>query len=199
MPAELPPAEKKRLKKVESILQKVEAEAPTDSRVEIITPRRPRPPTPPKPLQKVAEIAEESAEEGGQPAPPVEKPEGARQPEMVSTEIGPLPGDLWGLIGQPAPQSQPREAEPVEEAAPEAETPVPAEVYLWPEEEEPPEEEEEPGEVQLQPESAPAAGAAPSEVGEPGGDAGIEELARQVYREIKRRFTVELERFRRKK
>jgi hypothetical protein len=61
---------------------------PTRSSIEVLPPRGPRP--------QVAERRRADA------APPL-----GAAPEAVETEIGPLPADLWGLIGETAPASLP--------------------------------------------------------------------------------------------
>lgn len=198
-PVELPPTESISLEKVERILKSVEAGQPTDSRVEIITPRRPRPPAPPKTVQREPEPVEKSEEIEHKAAPPARKakPKAAPVPEVIETEIGPLPSDLWGLIGQPVPQPKAEPAPPAEikPLAAEAETQAQPAAYLVPEEDETVGEEKI-AEVQRQVERADgSAGAA----GETGSEISLDDLARQVYREIKRRFTIELERFRRRK
>lgn len=202
LPAGLPPAESKRLKQIEQILEKVEAGQPTDSQVEIITPRRPRPTAPPKPVQREPEQVEESIikkEKKGEPPAKKAKAKAAPAPEMIATEIGPLPSDLWGLIGQPITQPKAETAPPgpIKPSAPEIEESALPAAYLWPEEEA--EEAEEPAEVQMQAERAAAAAETASAPAKTGGETNIDDLARQVYREIKKRLTIELERFRRKK
>ncbi len=201
-PLELPSDESVKLEKVERILEEVEAGQPTDSRVEIITPRRPRPPLPPRPIHREPEPVEESVQKEQLAEPPAKKPKAkaARAPEMIETGIGPLPSDLWGLIGQPVPQPRAETVPPaaIKPAAPGAEEPAPPSAYLWPEEEESAEAEEL-AVVQQQAERAEAPAGAAGAAAETGGETSLDDLARQVYREIKKRFAVELERFRRRK
>ena len=91
---------------LQHILQGVATEQPTDSSVEVVPPRRPRPgsvrrstptaasPAPPAPdsppLQRQSDPAVTPSQQTGQ--------------EMVTTDIGPLPGDLWGLLGEDSPE-----------------------------------------------------------------------------------------------
>ncbi len=144
---------------------------PSASGIEFVPPRRPRPPRqpalPPRPAQP-----------GAQPA--------------IPTEIGPLPADLWELIGEePAPPTVVQRAAAVEEPRPPvvpsqtAEAPTPsrpaADLSVPPE-----------------PKNAPSP-AAPSQTAEaptpsrPGGP-DLETLAWRVYEIIRRQLHLEKER-----
>jgi hypothetical protein len=128
------------------------------------------------------------------------------EPGVVPTEIGPLPGDLWNLVGAPTP--------PVTNAAPQG-RPALNEISRW--EEQSPVTGADPaasplsqsGQAQVvqrqvaspataEPGSAaPPAGEAASEK-QTGDDMDIEELARQVYNELKHRLGLEWERLHRR-
>ncbi|MCB8942766.1 MAG: hypothetical protein H6658_03205 [Ardenticatenaceae bacterium] len=73
-------------------LSGINAGQPTDSSIEVHLPRRPRPAAPspasPAPVQR-------------QESPAVPPP--APSSQMVPTEIGPLPADMWELLGEPVP------------------------------------------------------------------------------------------------
>ncbi len=243
---------------VGQILQSVASGLPSDSLVELVTPRKPRPaserketlpvqrqesPEAPRPTvqtESATVIAPPPGETLLREAAPV-------RPDVkpVQTEIGPLPSDLWGLIGQPQPEAaQPSvppaqvlpvrqsalqrhvtENEPVQRelarpAAPPATPQVPS-----PEERpsaEQPEEVDVPEtgayyEAVIYPSgTADAEGPAnvvqraveiseitsevepPSSGGEQAGPGpNVEELAQRVYSEIRRRLSVEFERWRR--
>ena len=90
------------------ILQDVATDQQSSAAVEFVLPRRPRPvPTPaPRPPQVQTKPAE-AASGSDMAAPPVHgstsaEPEEA-EPQMIQTEIGALPSDLWTLIGQQPP------------------------------------------------------------------------------------------------
>ena len=90
------------------ILQDVATDQQSSAAVEFVLPRRPRPvPTPaPRPPQVQTKPAE-AASGSDMAAPPVPgstsaEPEEA-EPQMIQTEIGALPSDLWTLIGQQPP------------------------------------------------------------------------------------------------
>jgi hypothetical protein len=196
---ELQPVEKSRMQQVEGILHKVEADQPSDSRVEVITPRRPRPVTPARPVQMQPETVVKPLKEKVESEKPAKEKKYIPEPEqpMIETEIGPLPGDLWRLIGRPTPKPEPLPEIKSEVTAPPPVKPVKPEGYLWPIEEDEGDVEEKET-VQMQAD----AGAAPAPEGaqeSAGGEFNLDELARQVYREIKKRFSIEFERFRRKK
>ncbi len=117
------------IRQIESALEGVAVSQPTDSQVELITPRRPRPGTPlqAKPVSQPADVPQSTLKT---PAEKQEMPEGAspetvvhqtpaasapqtgpvssastpaEPPQMVETEIGPLPADLWQLMGAEPP------------------------------------------------------------------------------------------------
>ena len=114
-------------------LREVSPGKPTDSSVEIITPRRQRPAREKdlgiEPADKAAPGAHGPTRStaGALPAanaPGKEKPsmdfekaseEVFTAPEAVETEIGPLPVDLWELIGESPQAAQPR---PMQTASP---------------------------------------------------------------------------------
>ena len=85
------PAEETQLK---DKLNSIKAKKPTDSSIEIHTPRRPRP-MPPGAQQKPP--VQRKPTEEAKPSKPAEPP------TMVPTEIGPLPSDLWELLGETPP------------------------------------------------------------------------------------------------
>jgi hypothetical protein len=101
-------------KEVHSALQDVLPGQSTDSSIELVTPRRPRPKPPEQRISR--QVGDR---------PPVDRPAPARpdpatverstEPHMVATEIGELPSDLWGLMGERPPTSQP--GQPVAPAA----------------------------------------------------------------------------------
>lgn len=95
-------------------LQSVTPGRASDSSVELITPRQPRPAaSKPAESQRGQPAANESktqaapetaeAKTSTPSAAPLSPP---AQPGLVQTEIGPLPADLWTLIGQPIPAQQ---------------------------------------------------------------------------------------------
>ncbi len=114
----------------------------------------------------------------------------ARASDVVDTAIGPLPGDLWKLIGEPVPR-QNLAAPPVissqqsqvsrSEAAP-AETSTILQ--------------REPEPSQAPPASSASDTAAPGQ--ETGGEIDIDQLAKRVYAEVRRRLSVEWDRMRRR-
>lgn len=205
--------EKPEAQKVQQVMRQVAAAKPTDSSVELILPRRQRPNVPARPVQRQPESNGQSHDPGsgaGQPTPQA----------YVPTEIGPLPGDLWELLGEKPPtQPQPGDgqmvmraaAPPVSLSAPAA-SPTPfAERSFAPA-----------SPVQRQtaapPPQAPMTNSGPAMIqraetsaaasssttvssteggeGSEGGESevNVDELARQVYREIKQRLAVEWER-----
>ena len=76
---------------IQRALAGVSSGQPTGSKIEVIPPRQPRPAAA---LQRAASPAPEPTQ------PAADTPGPAR---LIDTEIGPLPADLWGLVGQPAP------------------------------------------------------------------------------------------------
>lgn len=207
---------------VREALREVVPGQPTDSAVEVITPRRPRPAF--ATLQEVpaAEPASESSQQVIEEHP--------AEANWVPTEIGALPGDLWNLIGekppvQPKGEGQPiRHDEtpdllrlatperalatqrPIEQAAPPAAEPVAA---AQPENGRIVQRSPEPvaGSDSTVAGAAPATGAAASTEVEtaagraspaPPSDKELDELAARVYGEVKKRLAVEWERMRRR-
>lgn len=73
-------------RQVESVLRSVSAEKSTDSTVQFVPPSRPRP----------------QPHKTRTPAPVQRKPQ---QSKVVDSEIGPLPSDLWSLVGADAPSA----------------------------------------------------------------------------------------------
>ncbi|MEM5775235.1 MAG: hypothetical protein AAGU05_09565, partial [Anaerolineaceae bacterium] len=110
---------------IQAALQNVAVSQPTDSLVELITPRRPRPGKAPHPhaatpaQETAAPATEETPAQPPQPsaadtlpatprssvqkADPSAAAEQTPQPALVETEIGPLPADLWHLMGEQPP------------------------------------------------------------------------------------------------
>ncbi len=82
-------------------LEQVSAGKPTDSSIEVVLPRRPRPVVPPKeePQKKLLPFLQRK----------VDAEAAARQKAeqaMVQTEIGPLPADMWELLGETPPAEE---------------------------------------------------------------------------------------------
>jgi len=90
---------------LEKIIKGIKPGQPTDSHVEVITPRQPRPVVP----SAVPSTAKPPAVQK-KPLPETEIPSsvGEQKTNTIFTEIGNLPADLWTLIGEKPP------AEPVE-------------------------------------------------------------------------------------
>lgn len=199
---------------VRALLSGVRSGRPSDSGIELVLPRRPRPavrrepaPAPAAARRKPAKRREEKelAGEGEgeavtRPPGPADTPEGtdairqemvssepadvspaqapAPGPPLVETEIGPLPGDLWELIGKepPAPeQVAPAPVAAVQRRPAEAGAAAPVEDVV----------------DDAAPEEAPPAAVAAGE-----SEIDVDELARQVYAQLKRRLVVEWERLR---
>ncbi len=123
-----------------SLLENISVEQPTESHVELVTPRKPRPRLPvsqPVQLQQEDAVPPDSRETTTSENPfsdfpipqPAETPDAVQmsrqvkeisqnafskpgqspeteQTELVQTEIGPLPADLWHLLGQTPPSVQ---------------------------------------------------------------------------------------------
>jgi hypothetical protein len=87
---------------VHALLRGVQPGQPTDSAVELVLPRRPRPVAPASTPAPVLSGVQREVE---------------KAPTMVPTEIGPLPSDLWTLLGQTPPTSQADSAAPPSAAA----------------------------------------------------------------------------------
>ena len=77
------------------ILDDVPPTGPTDSTVELILPRRPRP-------ARAAPTETTERPDIHRKDDPAAGPQERLSPQMVQTEIGPLPGDLWELLERPA-------------------------------------------------------------------------------------------------
>lgn len=154
--------------------------------------------------------------------------EGLQEPRLVQTEIGSLPTDLWHLLGQSPPRQSPHGVEPepatsrpappttdgeaaAKRAVAAAEArPVPP---ASPTSEQSATQGGAPSVIQRRPDEAGVdtgsaagaeAGGAETETAAPPGERGaaeepdVDELARRVYAEIKRRLSVEWERVRRR-
>jgi hypothetical protein len=110
---------------IQRALEGIAIRQPTESKVEIITPRRPRPAASAVQEQAQPEIVRPSPEAGEEipgeredaslEAPPSssEASQGApstvqmaAEPKQIQTDIGPLPADLWKLIGQEVPTQE---------------------------------------------------------------------------------------------
>jgi hypothetical protein len=203
---------------IQQVLSGVEIGSPTDSQVELIVPRRPRPAArrPQPEGNKVQESPKKPEAEHNAPviqeSPQDEKTEADKKPPVqksIYTEIGPLPSDLWQLIGQPAPigQAEPSSIEGVAthkrtenyinyetiDTIPEVISRKQDHPFL--------QRQEEP------PAAAPIAIPAASAANEPQNNSGNNplspqekaELNQRVYFEIKRRLAVEWERLRHKR
>lgn len=173
--------------------------------VEILTPSRPRP-APVNPVTQRTAIQKQ----------PQEQPSGPEDHEdrMVETAIGPLPADLWQLIGQKPPEGKPHqpmvhESVPpsvqrqAESAEPHAETirhettsqptttikmvDFPATVQRQPAAQDTTSSSEQPGTVST---------SSSQQVAE--SELDVDELARKVYARIRQRLSTEWERLRRK-
>ena len=176
----------------------------TDSEVDIITPLHPRPSAP---TSKEAQVSTEKGSERqasiqkSEASEPTIEPNSAsnlveQQSETIPTEIGPLPKDLWQLIGQPLPSNEPRSSTPLESrfqekpkiektsriAAPETASAgfVPADS------------------MQRQDAQSERVSSAGSSNQPTLTDQDKKELSRRVYSEIKRRLAIEWERLQRK-
>lgn len=208
--------EKPEAQKVQQVMRQVAAAKPTDSSVELILPRRQRPNVPTRPVQRQPENKGQSHDSGN----------GASTPQAyVPTEIGPLPGDLWELLGEKPPTSpQPGDGQMVmRTAAPPVSQPTPATASpplaqrSWhpasPVQRQavappPPAQTPSSGPTMIQRAETSAAASsstatatttATTKEGGEGeeaeeGNVNMDELARQVYREIKQRLAVEWER-----
>lgn len=92
-------------------VETIQANQPTESRIDIVTPRRPRPVR----QAQAALMETTNTQPSVESAPPVLQRQGEDQHEpsspasaattlaQIDTEIGPLPADLWRLIGEPPP------------------------------------------------------------------------------------------------
>jgi hypothetical protein len=142
------------------------------------------------------------------PSPP--PPSDTDAPTMVETEIGPLPGDLWELIGEPVPTNETPSpakspAQPLPDARSEGEPPTRAAPAVEPEAPTPVapvpsrpasspttvQRAEAPTDVETETESQ-----SPETDERSDGGVDVDELARRVYGEVRRRLAVEMERMR---
>ncbi|MCB9076730.1 MAG: hypothetical protein H6631_04010 [Anaerolineaceae bacterium] len=107
-----PPADPKLAHNIRQVLQRVSTQQPTQSSVEVVTPRRARPHQPPTVFR--SEVSKPAAQmpnveaAARRPSPQPEADMAPNQPgevKMVPTEIGPLPSDLWDLLGQAPPST----------------------------------------------------------------------------------------------
>ncbi len=88
-------------------LEQTQTAQPTEAKIDIITPRRPRPLPLPIPL---AAAAAQPTVQRAVAAPTVEQTApGEGVPSLVATAVGPLPADLWQLLGEPPPQAGTRQ------------------------------------------------------------------------------------------
>lgn len=98
---------------IQAALENVRPQVPSDSSIELIPPRYPRPawvkqPTEPAPgpaqpsgaMQRATQVA--STEPAPEVTPAEENPQSSGD-EVVVTEIGALPADLWSILGYPPP------------------------------------------------------------------------------------------------
>jgi len=202
---------------VSSLLQNVSPGQPTDSQVEVVTPRRPRPAVPASAQAKASPAAPPPSadqvsrlpEVDSEAARPLDRPEDSLRPPMVETEIGTLPADLWHLIGQEPPQpqaSQPAQG-PLVQRQPGAEAgslPVDtagrqAQVTAHPAAPIVTYQISAPVQRAEAADAAPAAAAGEGAEGEAAdGGLNMDELSRRVYQEVKRRLENEWERMRRR-
>ncbi len=103
---------------VEERLATVPPGMPTDSSVPLLRPRRPRPSRLTTSATSVMDAPSLVAETGGTAVPPtIQRQPEAAAAELVPTEIGGLPPDLWTLIGQPPPAVMAPAAHPPPAAA----------------------------------------------------------------------------------
>jgi hypothetical protein len=184
-------------------LKNIPLEQATDSSVQFIRPRKPRPQPAAPPTQTVQR---EKAHNSKQPdtKKATHAPDLMTSEATVATEIGELPSDLWRLIGAQPPTSFKQEAStPPAPTAAETineDTKPTAQPVMQPERMPPTfiqRAESEEAAADLAPSlEAPAA---PSKEGNETGqeeEVNMDELARQVYSDIKERMTIEWERTR---
>jgi len=198
---------------IQRVLQTVAPGQPTDSSVEMVIPRRPRPAaltsapsverSSLKPAEEKAGAEENTAPSTGIPRLPPSSPkvpqgdlpvESRAVSEVVPTEIGPLPADLWRLIGEAPPEPEMAEHKEKPARLPDkgqALPGAPAEPAVQ-------RQAAEPSSPAQTPSPSTASPAAPQAEGEGKGEKlDVDELSRRVYREVKRRLAVEWERIRR--
>jgi hypothetical protein len=198
--------------KVADTLRAVSAERPSDSSVEWVPPRKPRPANAPTLIQRAPDKAKASIPEAGhRDSAAVET--AVADSTTVPTQIGTLPADLWQLIGQEPPTimrtalseqisstaTQPaRSAATQQQTAPERPTSQTIEPPPTPEAEQKEgatetqqsDAGEETSDTQQAPES--------SETADESAKPDVDELARRVYANLKRRLSIEWERMRSK-
>lgn len=199
---------------VRSALQDVQPAQASDSGIEFIPPRRPRPPSPAAGAN--TPVAENSAKPANISVPmnalqrQVEtgSENETAKPGMVPTEIGPLPEDLWNLVGEATPaagnmvdasQESPSSGETSIGAMPaQVRNTAPAPSSPGPAAQAPLVQRQVASDASAEAESAtPDAGK--DAVGEQANEeVNIEELARQVYSELKHRLGLEWERLHRR-
>jgi hypothetical protein len=214
---------------IQQVMRQVAAAKTSDSSVELILPRRQRPATPARPAtpppavqtQPAAPAAKDGNGNNGQGDGPSRTTQA-----YVPTEIGPLPGDLWEILGAPVPSpmgptgqtGSPALMRTV--AAAESTVPFPEPANRYPgsapttgtngytnghtnvvqREVTPATGPSQPSSVATVQSGMPTRTASAQEGGEQGAEAGeqgevnVEELARQVYSEVKRRIAVDWER-----
>lgn len=200
---------------VKHVMRQVAAAKPSDSSVELILPRRQRPTLPPRtPVPSAPTVQTQRESNGGSHKP--ETPQA-----FVPTEIGPLPGDLWEILGTPVPVTAPAAAPASTTLAPAA-TQTSVMRAIAAAESQPPQhtfhngngthmeaiQRAETAPEQSRPTSTATAGSgvpprtATAQEGQSGqgteggeqGEVNVDELARQVYHEVRRRLSVEWER-----
>lgn len=209
---------------IRTVLQRVASGQPTASSIELIGPRRPRPlGASVTALPQVTQVGDMATSEQTLP-PPMPQPSPSQlgqashsKDTLVQTQIGPLPADLWSLLGQPLPAAGEQPLTPV---APEAiqhalSQPIASAATASAPASAPRSTLSSPSadrsvSIQRAPLPADESGTAQGEArafvvaeGEREGpvnpsnaELDIEELTRQVYREIRRRLAVEGERLR---
>ncbi len=210
---------------VRDALREVSPGKPTDSSVEVITPRRQRPAHEKDQGMEPAERAAPGAHdqtpstpelETIATAPGIEIPgknfENASDRALMAseeasgrghlmTEIGPLPVDLWELIGESPPAVRPQ---PMQTASPAASgMPVQRESLAPQNGKKIPEAPAGFVQRQVEPGAAVSQGASgaadsASQAGQPQAEIDMDELARRVYGEVKKRLALEWERMRRR-
>jgi hypothetical protein len=194
--------------KLHDQLKSIPLEQATDSSVQFIRPRKPRPQPAAPPTQTVQrEKAHNSKQPDTQKA--TQSPDLMTSEATVATEIGELPSDLWRLIGAQPPTSfkqeastppAPTAAETINEDTKPAQPPGMPPTFIQRAESEQAAAEQAAAE-QAAADLTPSleAPAAPSKEGNETGqeeEVNMDELARQVYSDIKERMTIEWERTR---
>lgn len=101
------PADPKVAQNIQQVLQRVTTQEPTRASVEVVTPRRARPVQTPSSATSVPSEPGEKRSQANSPTLTVSTyPQSQLEPtpvveaDLVPTEIGPLPRDLWDLMGQ---------------------------------------------------------------------------------------------------